>query len=65
MKTETKGIGHANTENLSAVSIIQEMLKIACKLSAARTKQGRTPDRFQREHGSANNLISDFYLLEL
>ena len=50
----------------SYVAASQEMPKIVSKPLEARKRQGRiVPYRFQREHGPAKTLISDFWLPEL
>ena len=65
MKTETQVADLSKTENQSAVSIIQEMQKIASTAPEARKRWGRVCREVSEEHGSADALTADFHVPEL
>ena len=53
--------GHVKTKRWSDASTIQGLPKIVGKSLEAINRQGQIlPHRFQREHGPADTLISDF-----
>lgn len=60
-----RGEDHVHTECWSDIFTYQGMPPIARKPPTARREQRMIPSSFQREYGSANTVISDFYLLDL
>ena len=59
VKKETQRDHHVKLEDWSNGSTSQETSKIAVKPPEARGRHLMFPYWFQREHGSANTLISD------